>query len=480
MGRLRLMAHLRAVTFIALLLVVLPSSVTFQSGFVSYELRAYGASALISTAQADPQEGSAFYAWVGIKCDDVLILVGYAVLPSSYWDVNGSIKYLDPSTPVGFYGAAFSNGSFSLNLSPYYPKIGSSHLYSLELVGNRWIAYYDGHVMGSLHLSAAGRYVMAGIWAPAQNETRLATLVSFDNVTWFNGRLWAPVGSGYRWVSSFPWHVQVIPYGSRDADANASFEVGLGLPNCNGSQLWPLYPVSIFSLDNVSKGLRVNGSVISLKGSNATAKGIIYDFEGWKGNALGYTGNEPNPVLRVLGQVEETAYYKVLYQVNMSVSGKTPSTMVLNSSNQKYEIRPTGKSLSVYLGGGMWSVAAFLDNVTMVSNLSSFRVSGPMKVNAKFSLDYLNLTVLDPLDLPISGATVSEGSERCDTNPGGNATIPVSPGLGSVVVSYAGVRAARSYVPPARLRVVLFSAALAIRRSLLWIRLALSIAAREV
>ncbi len=480
MQRLGLMAHLRTVAVIALFLMVLPSSMTYQSGFVSSELRAYGASAVISTAKVDPKEGSAFYAWIGVRCEDALLMVGYAVLPGSYWYVNGSIRYLDPSTPIGFYGAAFLNGSFSLTLVPYYPRISSSQLYSLVLAGNEWIAYYDGHAIGSLRVAEIGNYVMAGIWASTENETRLAALVSFRNVTWFNGRLWATVGSGYRWVSSFPWHVEVAPYGSIDNDVNASFEVGPGLPAYNGSQLWPLYPVSIFSHGNVSESLRVNGSVISLKGSNVTARGLIYAFEGWKGNALGYTGNEANPDLRVLGQIEETAEYRVLYQVNFSISGEIPSVMVLTSSTQKYEIRPTAKLLSAYLEGGTWSVVAFLNNVTMVSNVSSFHVSGPMNLGARFSLDYLNLTVVDPLDLPIRGATVNEGSERYVTDLGGNVAIPVSPGVRSVVVSYGGARAAGTYPCPARLRIVLFSMAFLIRRSVLWIRLALSIVAHLV
>ncbi|WP_449462030.1 hypothetical protein PQ610_06030 [Tardisphaera miroshnichenkoae] len=469
---------MKAAAFIALILAALPSSVTYQSGFVSRELRAYGASALISTAQADPDEGSAFYAWVGVRCKDALLVVGYAVLPASYWDVNGSIKHLNPSTPVGFYGAAFSNGSFSLFLVPCYPRIGSSHLYSLELAGSKWTAYYDNHAMGSLWLNAIGSYVVAGIWAPAQNETRLATPVYFDNVSWFDGRLWAAVDSGYRWVGSFPRRAEPVPYGSADDDANASFEVGPGLPAFNGTQLWPLYPVSVLSYGNVSRSLRVNGSIISLKGANVTAKGIIYDFQGWKGNAFGYTGNEANPDLQVLGQVEEAAVYSVLYQVNLSMSGEAPSTVVLSSSTQKYDISPTSNLLSVYLDRGTWSIAASRDNVTMASNVSTFRVGGPMNLGVKFSLDYLNLTVVDPLDLPIPGAAVNEGNERLETNCGGNVTIPVNPGLGYVIVNYAGARAARPYASPARLRVVLFSVEFIVRRSVLWVRLALSIAMR--
>ena len=133
--------------------------------------------------------------------------------------------------------------------------------------------------------------------------------------------------------------------------------------------------------------------------------------------------------------------------------------------------------LSVYLGRGLWSVSAEYGNVTMVVNATSFEVEGPMNIGLRFSLDYVNLTIVDPLDLPVRGAIVKVGKLQNETNAGGNTAIPANPGANVVTVNYRAVSVTGELNAPIKSKWVLKNADFLIRRSILWLRLAVTLAA---
>ncbi|MGC8601614.1 MAG: hypothetical protein ACP5LS_04240 [Thermoprotei archaeon] len=467
-----------AVTFVLILaLLQLPMPMSYQTGFVSRRMRVYGVSAQVLTADANPEEGFGFYAWVGVIIDNATVMAGYAVLPSSYWYVNGSIAQLNSSRPVCFYGEIFSNGTSLLFLSAYYPQRNTTHVYSLVLQRDGWEAYYDGHAMGRVPLKDVADRVLAGIYAPAANFAHLVTPVIFTHIEYYDGVLWRPVASGFRFEGSLNWYSSSDPYGSAELNSNASFYVYKGLPNENGSQLWPIYPVTISSYGNLSRGLYVNGSIIILSATNATGDNCEHVFEGWSGSSLGYTGNSARARIQVLGEITEVAVYEELYRVNISILGNVPTELRLSSVQGRHEVNPMRDKLSVYLGRGLWSVSAKYGNVTMVVNATSFEVEGPMNIGLRFSLDYVNLTIVDPLDLPVRGAIIKVGKLQNETNAGGNAAIPANPGSNAVTVHYRAVSVTGELNAPIKSKWVLKNADFLIRRSILWLRLAVTLAA---
>ncbi len=472
----RLRKGLSLLIFLALL--VPNGGFWYQSGVVSTASVYYGVSAQIETARNLELNNSNVLVYVGAECGNVTLMVGYALFPPSLRLVNGSVVQVNGSYAVGFYGYVSQSMAVELNLVPLFLRGGSVNNYSLIYEGHDWEALINGKVVGYDDVSSVAHNVIFQLERANSFSAGVIEPVLFNHVEVMQGNKWVRLESGFSYVGFAPWSRKGDnPYGVEEAgNENATFHIGSGLSNFSGVQIWPIYCLRVTTRDNQSVRYFVNGSTAYVRASNWKGDGTLLEFNEWVGSGYGYSGSDPSFRLKIKGNVNETALYNESYLLNFKFAGARPTWVSLSASSAYRNLTVNNSSLSVYLAPANWSVSAYARGLRLLSNASSVDLTRPTNLTLGLSLDYVNVTLLDPFMVPLRGVQVSSNSSKGLSGPNGSVVMGISAGKADLTVNCFGssFNAVRS--TPLTLTLVLSSPTLVLRRLPLWFSMAIRLA----